>query len=83
MDWGLPKRGLLRDKAMPKPKAIVDPARCQPDACPEGACQAAQVCPKGILRQDAAYEVPYTSSDLCMSCFDCLKACPRKAIRKM
>lgn len=68
---------------MPKPKAIVDAARCRPEACPEGVCLAAQVCPKGILRQDAAYETPYTASDLCMSCFDCLKVCPRKAIRKM
>ena len=68
---------------MSKPRAVVDVGKCNPEACPEGICAALQVCEKRILRQDAPYEVPYTTASLCQSCFDCVKACPLQAIAKV
>ena len=68
---------------MSKPKAVIDPNKCRPEHCPDGVCLALAVCKKKLLKQDAPYEVPYVDGSLCQSCFDCLKACPLKAIRKL
>ena len=68
---------------MPKPTAMVDPELCEAEACEGGICPAVRECDRGILVQEAPYEMPYADFSLCLGCFKCLAACPRKAIRKI
>lgn len=68
---------------MPKPKAFVDYNKCNPELCPDGICQAAKECKLNILHQDAPYEIPETTDAPCPACFNCLRACPAKAIVKI
>lgn len=68
---------------MPKPNAYIDYNKCHPELCDEGICAAAKECDLKVLRQDAPYESPYTTSASCKGCFKCLPVCPAEAIIKM
>ncbi len=70
---------------MTRKSAAIDVERCDPSACHDGICAAMLQCPRKILKQEAAYEVPFVYGDgsLCGGCFKCLQACPLKAISKI
>ncbi len=65
--------------------AAVDPQKCDPSLCDKGTCPAIAECPRRMIKQETPYEVPYLAGDpsLCRGCFNCIKACPRKAIVKV
>jgi formate hydrogenlyase subunit 6/NADH:ubiquinone oxidoreductase subunit I len=57
--------------------------KCDPNLCdPEhGLCVAAQKCKYEILEQEEPYEMPmHFLREMCIGCYDCVKACPRAAI---
>ena len=66
---------------MAKPIAVVDYSKCQPEHCIEGLCAAVLACPRGLLKQEAAFEMPDPSPVMCLGCGTCSLACPREAIR--
>ncbi len=66
---------------MPSKVALVIYEKCRPELCPEGICQAALVCKRKILTQEKPGEVPVPGPSVCASCFDCVRACPQKAIK--
>lgn len=70
---------------MSRKSAFIDVEKCDPSACPGGICAAMRECPRKILKQEAAYEVPFVYGDgsLCKGCFKCLLACPLKAVSKI
>jgi translation initiation factor RLI1 len=67
---------------MPHPVAIIDYQKCQPKKCGDGVCAAAAECPNKVLRQEAAYEFPFSHpSHFCRGCAKCAQAYPAKAIQ--
>ena len=66
---------------MPGKIAIVDFSKCNPMECADGVCPAAKICPRKILRQEKPGQPPMTAGPMCRGCADCVRACPRKAIR--
>ena len=63
--------------------ATVNYERCQPKACnpTEGRCTAATACTHKVIKQiDGLYEQPMVFQDMCMGCWDCIDACPLKAV---
>ena len=66
---------------MSRKMALVDFPRCRPGECPDGICIAAQACPRKLLKQEKPGEIPMTDPSTCRGCADCVRACPRKAIR--
>jgi Fe-S-cluster-containing hydrogenase component 2 len=66
---------------MPKPKAVIDYQECFPENCSEGICQAAFACERRVIWQEEAHQPPIIFSEKCLSCRDCLVACPQQAIR--
>jgi ferredoxin len=68
---------------MPQPKIVLDYQKCDPSYCEGGICAAATVCVKQVLRQEQPGEMPDLYPSLCLGCIDCIKECPRGAIRMM
>ena len=66
---------------MPKQTVVVDYHACQPEVCEDGICQAALACEKKVITQEAPYEMPDTKASMCLSCSDCVQACPTNAVR--
>jgi len=63
--------------------AMVDYEICKPDLCDpdNGQCAAAASCTHKVLKQiDGPFEPPMVFQDLCMGCWDCIEACPLKAV---
>ena len=63
--------------------AIVDYEVCNPKVCnpDEGTCPAAKACKHKVIKQiDGAFEQPMVFQDMCMGCWDCIEACPLKAV---
>jgi translation initiation factor RLI1 len=57
---------------------ICDPKTCNPE---EGRCASAAACTHRVIKQiDGAFEQPMVFMDMCMGCFDCIEACPLKAV---
>ena len=57
---------------------ICNPKTCNPD---RGACLAALACKHKVIKQiDGAFEEPMVFQDMCMGCWDCIEACPLKAV---
>ena len=63
--------------------AILDYQRCQPAECENGICTAAEACARNLLKQEMPYELPKPPLSLCPGCFDCVEACPYKAVQIM
>jgi translation initiation factor RLI1 len=64
----------------------VDYQRCQPKECDpdQGICKASKACTHKVMKQiDGAFEPPIVFQDLCMACWDCIEACPLKAVERM
>ncbi|MFH1383227.1 MAG: 4Fe-4S binding protein [Chloroflexota bacterium] len=61
--------------------AMVVYDKCRPEECSQGICQAAAACPRKLLKQEAPYETPMPDPALCRACGDCVRACPRNAVR--
>jgi len=66
---------------MPKPKAVIDYQECTPERCEGGICQASLFCKHRVIWQEEIYQPPIVFSEKCLSCRDCLEACPQSAIR--
>jgi len=67
---------------MPSKIALVDFNKCDPKACsPDGICPAAKACLKKLMKQEKPGEPPMTDPFSCRACADCVRACPKKAIR--
>jgi NAD-dependent dihydropyrimidine dehydrogenase PreA subunit len=62
-------------------RALVDYRRCDPDRCEGGVCAAALACTKKLLYQEEPYDPPMTDPSTCKGCADCIRTCPRGAIR--
>ena len=63
--------------------AIVDYENCSPKNCnpDEGICLAALECKHKVIKQiDGPFEEPMVFQDMCMGCWDCIEACPLKAV---
>jgi ATP-binding cassette subfamily E protein 1 len=63
--------------------AIVDYEICSPKTCnpDEGFCLAARACKHKVIKQiDGEFEEPMVFHDMCMGCWDCIEACPLKAV---
>ncbi|RJR50860.1 MAG: hypothetical protein C4576_04565 [Desulfobacteraceae bacterium] len=63
--------------------AVVDYEKCDPKGCsPEnGICASASACTHKVIKQiDGLFESPMVFQDLCMGCWDCIEACPLKAV---
>ena len=57
---------------------VCNPGKCNPD---EGICPAAKACKHKVIKQiDGAFEAPMVFQDMCMGCWDCIDACPLKAV---
>lgn len=57
---------------------ICSPKTCNPD---EGICMAARACKHKVIKQiDGPFEDPMVFQDMCMGCWDCIDACPLKAV---
>jgi translation initiation factor RLI1 len=66
--------------------AMIDYEICSPGKCdPEkGVCGAVAACAHKIIKQiDGVFQSPIIFQDMCMGCWDCIEACPLKAIRMM
>ena len=66
--------------------ATVDYNICSPKTCnsDHGICLAAQACKHKVIKQiDGVFEEPMIFQDLCMGCWDCIDACPLKAVSVM
>jgi len=66
---------------MPTKMALVSFNKCRPEECNEGNCLAVPVCPHKLIKQEAPGEVPMFYTSGCNGCGDCVRACPRKAIK--
>lgn len=66
---------------MPSKMALVDFNKCNPKLCNNGVCTAAEACPRKLLKQEKPNEPPMTDPSACRACADCVRACPRKAIK--
>ncbi|MBM3148652.1 MAG: hypothetical protein FJ022_04910 [Chloroflexi bacterium] len=67
---------------MPQPQAAIDYAKCRPRECGDGICLAAKECPNKILRQESAFEYPFSHpSRYCRGCAKCAQACPFGAVK--
>lgn len=57
---------------------LCDPGACDPD---QGRCLAAYACSHKVIKQiDGLFEQPMIFQDICMGCWDCIEACPLKAV---
>lgn len=57
---------------------ICNPKECEPQ---KGICSAAQACTHKVIKQiDGVFEQPMVFQDLCLGCWDCIEACPLKAV---
>ncbi|MDR3568728.1 MAG: 4Fe-4S binding protein [Syntrophobacteraceae bacterium] len=66
--------------------AFVDYGKCDPKGCSpkNGVCASASVCAFKVLKQiDGRFEQPMVFQDMCMGCWDCMEACPFKAVQQM
>ncbi len=63
------------------PKAVLDLTLCDPNQCASGACVARKQCPVKAIFQEAPFETPFLSPDVCRGCSRCVAVCPGKAIR--
>lgn len=66
--------------------SVVDYERCNPKDCApdDGRCKASEACTHKVMKQiDGPFEPPVVFQDLCMGCWDCIAACPIKAVKKM
>ncbi|MFH1003521.1 MAG: 4Fe-4S binding protein [Chloroflexota bacterium] len=66
---------------MPGKMALVNYNQCHPEQCDSGVCAAALACPRKLLKQEAPYQAPMPHPALCRACGDCVRACPRQAVR--
>jgi len=69
---------------VPKQVPIIDHGQCQPEKYDPGGgvCAAAEACTHGVLIQEDPFDPPLTLFlSMCVSCGDCVKACPLNAIR--
>ena len=66
---------------MPSKIALVDFEKCDPEQCKQGICLAAKACKRKLLIQEAPGEIPMVNPALCRACADCVRACPRQAIK--
>ena len=63
--------------------ALVDYVLCNHETCnlAEGRSASAGACTHKVLKQlDGPYEQPMIFQDMCMGCWDCIEACPLKAV---
>ena len=63
--------------------AVIDYDTCSPKSCnpEEGICPAVQACSHKVMKQiDGSFEQPMVFQDMCMGCWDCIEACPLKAV---
>jgi len=66
--------------------ALVNYKKCVPERCnaEKGICLAAQACTHKVMKQiDGAFEQPMVFQDMCLGCWDCIEACPLKAVSVM
>ena len=64
---------------------VVDLGKCRPAECaPEtGVCAASVACDHKVMKQiDGPFEPPAVFQDLCLTCADCVNACPLGAVGK-
>jgi len=61
--------------------AVIDFNRCLPGECNSGVCPAVLACRRKILIQEKPGEIPMVNPAICRACSDCVRACPRSAIR--
>ncbi|OGN87542.1 MAG: hypothetical protein A2Z74_06585 [Chloroflexi bacterium RBG_13_46_9] len=66
---------------MPSKMALVDFNKCDPEFCAGGVCLAAKACPRKLLKQEKPDQPPMTDPSACRACADCVRACPKKAIK--
>jgi translation initiation factor RLI1 len=60
---------------------ICNPNTCDPE---EGRCASATACTHKVMKQiDGFFEQPMIFQDMCMGCWDCIEACPLKAVYAM
>jgi len=65
------------------PVVVIDYTKCQPNKCSHGICAASAECPNKVLRQEAAYEFPFSHpSRFRRGCAKWGQACPSKAITR-
>lgn len=62
-------------------RAVVDYRKCDPALCEGGVCVAALACTKKRIYQETPGEAPLTDSGSCKGCSDCVRVCPRGAIK--
>lgn len=65
---------------MPKKTVVVDYHACDPEQCEDGICRAALLCERKVLTQESPHEMPDTKASMCLSCAECVQACPMNAI---
>ncbi|MDD5304359.1 MAG: 4Fe-4S binding protein, partial [Elusimicrobia bacterium] len=77
LEWGVARRPTIARSAAAgeAPPVLVDPARC--DGC--GLC--AELCPTRSLASKGTFAPGGMES--CLSCFDCVEACPQDALRPL
>jgi len=64
--------------------AMLDFDACRPKECDSenGRCAAATACTHKVFKQiDGPFEQPMIFQDMYMGCWDCVDACPLKAVR--
>ncbi len=61
--------------------ALLDFSKCRPEDCAGGVCAAAKVCSSRRLKQEQPYTAPLPEPSACRACGECVRACPRKAIK--
>jgi NAD-dependent dihydropyrimidine dehydrogenase PreA subunit len=66
---------------MPSKMALVDFNKCDPEFCAGGKCLAVKACPRKLLKQEKPSQPPMTDPMACRACADCVRACPKKAIK--
>jgi translation initiation factor RLI1 len=66
---------------MPGKRALVQFDDCRPACCRDGVCQAMLACKHKLIKQEKPAEIPLFSPSSCQGCGDCVRACPRQAVK--
>ncbi len=63
--------------------SMMDYDKCRPEECDSenGVCASAAACTHKVMKQiDGLFQPPIIFQDMCLGCWDCIEACPLKAV---